>query len=131
MNPLRRLDDPTTYWGLSIRQWLSLTAVLVTLYLLVTVVHVPIKPLISVTMVLGGAAAVLLGQASRQALGAGHYLRAVVQHRRNRSRVYSHPADAELVTTHVRLRRAPEVLADQGVQWEPATDETLEAIEAI
>lgn len=118
MRPLRRLDDPTTYFGLSILNWLQLSLVLGVLYVLVAVVHMPFRPVITLTLMLGGAGAVFAGQSARQALGPLRYLRALIAQRRHRRRPIAH-VPGEQLTGFVRLRDVPPIEVPQFEGWDP------------
>lgn len=117
MRPLRRLDDPTTYFGLSLINWLQLAGLFAFLYLLIAVAHVPFRPVITLTCLFGGAIAVLMAQSSRQALGPTRYVGALFAQRRHRRTPTTHEPQ-ELLTGFVRLRELPQTTpAFEG--WDP------------
>lgn len=131
MRPLRRLDDPTTYFGLSIINWLQLSAVFGLLYVLIAVVHMPFRPVITLTLMIAGAGAVFAGQSARSALGPLRYLRALIAQRRHRRGPITHEPHAQL-TNFVRLRDVPAFQAPAFEGWDPneAADAHLAELEA-
>lgn len=118
MRPLRRLDDPTTYFGLSLINWLYVASVFGVLYFLIAVAHAPFRPVVTLTCLVGGALAMLMTQSARQALGPARYLRALLAQRRHRRGLITHEP-APLLKGGVRLRELPPYVEPTFTGWDP------------
>lgn len=78
MQTLRRLNDPTTYYGLSWRGWLAGAVAASVLYAAVRLSPLSFKPTLSLSLFVLMLAGMLLYNLSGQALGIGRYLLAII-----------------------------------------------------
>ena len=119
MATLRRLNDATTYYGLSWRGWLATAVGAGVLYGAVRLSPLPFKPTLTITLlILAGVGMVLYGL-SGQALGVGRYLTAVAAWRLAPKRYlppdHKHPVQGGLAVDAVPLTLAE--LADDEHAW--------------
>lgn len=82
MNTFRRLNDPERYYGLSWRGWLGAGAAGGALYLAVRISPLPIRPTITITVLVLALAGVAMYGLSGQAIGPGRYLIAMLRYQR-------------------------------------------------
>ena len=124
MRTLRRLNDPTTYYGLSWRGWVTASVAAVIAYLAVRFSPFSFKPTITVTLIVLGLAGSSLYSLGGQALGIGRYLSATIGWRLGHKH-YSVPG-ARPVRGGVLVDAVPRALAavDPEHGWPTGSDIT-------